>query len=228
MTETGVPSARRKVKRERTRLYQLPGSDESPIPLEPEIVRPARKARSVAAPVERSERRLPVPSATSEVTAGRAWEAERVRRAEDIVKRYMCWSAGAGALIPAVALDFVAVSALQLLMLRRLTFLYGVPFSRDLGKSLIASVVGGMPVAKASILKAIPILGYLTGAAAVSGVAAASTYAVGRVFIQHFESGGTLLTFRPEKMKEHYEAEFRVGGRVSPARGARAEAPGRA
>ena len=33
---------------------------------------------------------------------------------------------------------------------------------------------------------------------------AASTYAVGQIFIQHFESGGTLLTFDPERVRAHY------------------------
>ena len=39
----------------------------------------------------------------------------------------------------------------------------------------------------------------------------ASTYAVGRVFIQHFESGGTFLTLDPDKVKAHYRAEFERG-----------------
>ena len=33
---------------------------------------------------------------------------------------------------------------------------------------------------------------------------AASTWAVGQVFTQHFETGGTFLTFDPERMKAHY------------------------
>jgi hypothetical protein len=39
-------------------------------------------------------------------------------------------------------------------------------------------------------------------------LALASTVAVGRVFLQHFEAGGTLLDFDPEKMKSYFEAEF--------------------
>jgi hypothetical protein len=41
------------------------------------------------------------------------------------------------------------------------------------------------------------------------GFASASTYAVGRVFIQHFESGGTFLDFDPDKVRAHFEAEFK-------------------
>jgi hypothetical protein len=39
----------------------------------------------------------------------------------------------------------------------------------------------------------------------------ASTYAVGRVFIQHFESGGTLLTFDPAKVRDYYTHQLDTG-----------------
>jgi hypothetical protein len=35
------------------------------------------------------------------------------------------------------------------------------------------------------------------------------TYAIGKVFVQHFESGGTLLDFQPEKMRKYYLDYFR-------------------
>jgi len=42
-------------------------------------------------------------------------------------------------------------------------------------------------------------------------VAGASTYAVGQVFIQHFESGGTFLDFDPEKVKGYFAEQFEKG-----------------
>jgi hypothetical protein len=42
----------------------------------------------------------------------------------------------------------------------------------------------------------------------------ASTYAVGSVFIQHFETGGTLLTFDAEKVRDFYAQQFREGRQV--------------
>ncbi len=39
--------------------------------------------------------------------------------------------------------------------------------------------------------------------------AAASTYAVGKIFVQHFESGGTVLSFNPDKVRDYYEAELK-------------------
>ncbi len=43
----------------------------------------------------------------------------------------------------------------------------------------------------------------------------AATYATGKVFIQHFASGGTFLTFDPAKVKAHYAQMFEEGKKVS-------------
>jgi uncharacterized protein (DUF697 family) len=190
----------RKVKRERTRLYQAPVNSPEPR-VEPKL-RPTARIEAEPDPTPRAKTPVrPMPVAA----------LERLRAAEAIVRRQTLWAAGAGALLPAVVIDALAVAAIQLVMLNRLTRLYGVSFNRDLGKSLIASLAGGLPVAKFSALKVVPVLGILTGAAAVSGVAATATWAVGRVFIQHFESGGTLLSFDPGRMKAHFEEEFQSG-----------------
>ena len=42
-------------------------------------------------------------------------------------------------------------------------------------------------------------------------IAGASTYAVGKVFYRHFASGGTFLTFDPEKARAYYEEMFQKG-----------------
>jgi len=43
----------------------------------------------------------------------------------------------------------------------------------------------------------------------------ASTYAIGNLFIRHFESGGTLLNMDPQKMREHFKEEFENGKKVA-------------
>ena len=67
------------------------------------------------------------------------------------------------------------------------------------------------PLASASVVKAIPLLGTLVGGVSWLALAGASTYAVGRVFVQHFESGGTFLTLDPEQVRAHYREEFERG-----------------
>ena len=41
--------------------------------------------------------------------------------------------------------------------------------------------------------------------------AGASTYAIGKVFIQHFESGGTFLDFEPAKVRAYFSQQFDKG-----------------
>ena len=47
----------------------------------------------------------------------------------------------------------------------------------------------------------------------------AYTWALGRVFIQHFESGGTFLNFDAEKVREHFKAEFEEGRKMAKSAG---------
>jgi len=124
-----------------------------------------------------------------------------------IVHRYMWWSAGTG-LIPLPGVDLVALTTVQVLMLRKLCELYEIPFSQQWGKSLVTALVGGLTP---SYLKAIPGIGTLVGVITGPIFNVASSYAVGRVFTQHFESGGTMLTFDPAKMKGYFREYFETG-----------------
>lgn len=135
--------------------------------------------------------------------------------AKEIIKKYMLGSGVVG-LIPLPWLDLIALSGIQLKMLHKLADLYGIEFSENRGKSLIASLLGGgVPLSfssnLASFVKTIPIYGQITGIVSMSIFGGASTYAVGKVFIQHFESGGTFLTFDPEKVSDYYAQQFEVG-----------------
>jgi lipoate-protein ligase A len=49
----------------------------------------------------------------------------------------------------------------------------------------------------------------------MSAIGGAATYAIGRVFIQHFESGGTFLDFNPEKVREYFKEQFERGKGVA-------------
>ena len=65
------------------------------------------------------------------------------------------------------------------------------------------------------MIKSFPVIGSVIGGATVSVLSGALTYAVGRVFIQHFEQGGTLLNFDPKKMREHFKRELKDGKEVA-------------
>jgi hypothetical protein len=64
------------------------------------------------------------------------------------------------------------------------------------------------------VIKAIPVIGQTTGSLALPITAGATTYALGKVFVMHFASGGTFLTFNPEKVKEHYNTFLKKGRQV--------------
>ena len=94
-------------------------------------------------------------------------DESRDEAASKLVDRFSLWSGAAG-LIPVPLVDMVAVGGVQLQMLRRLSEIYGVPFSENRGKSIIASLAGSVIPAStatttamgvASVLKGIPGIG---------------------------------------------------------------------
>ena len=135
--------------------------------------------------------------------------------ADGIVKKYALGALGMG-IIPFPLIDMAALTGVQLKMIHRLSKLYHIEFSDHIGKSFIASLIGSEIPLSFSLnlirfIKCAPICGQLAGMIGFSLFGSASTYAVGRVFIQHFESGGTFLTFNPQKAREGYKQEFKKG-----------------
>ena len=128
---------------------------------------------------------------------------------EKTIKKFMYLSMGAG-FIPIPIVDMAAVLGLQLRMVAVIAHEYKQEFSHDKGKAFVASLVGssvpatGGP-ALASLIKRVPVIGQTVGVLAMPALAGASTYAVGKVFQQHFASGGTFLSFNPAKVTKHYE-----------------------
>jgi len=139
--------------------------------------------------------------------------------AGDIIRKRVYASVGAG-FVPIPIFDLLALSGIQIEMVAKLSTLYGVPFKKDIVKTAISALVGGiLPVAAApmiaSFLKMIPVIGYTTSVVTLSAAGGASTYAIGKVFVQHFESGGTLLNFNADKVKEYYQEKFKEGEQVA-------------
>jgi uncharacterized protein (DUF697 family) len=126
--------------------------------------------------------------------------------ASRLVDRFAIWSGVAG-LVPVPVVDVVAVGGLQVQMLRRLSQIYDVPFSENRGKALVAALAGALVpttsgIGAFSLLKAVPIVGTIIGGFVTPVLSAGATYGIGKAFIQHFESGGTLLDFNPPDYRE--------------------------
>jgi len=134
---------------------------------------------------------------------------------DKIIQNHVVYSMTAGA-IPIPLADFVAVSAVQVDMLKQIADVYGVDYDKNSGKSLASSLVGtSLSKMGASAIKAIPGIGTLAGVAAQVILSGASTYALGWVFNRHFAAGGTLSNFSSDAMKETYDELLKKGKDVA-------------
>ncbi|MEM9459444.1 MAG: DUF697 domain-containing protein [Myxococcota bacterium] len=160
-----------------------------------------------------SEPEAAAPETTNEPIARVLDTNERLDKAQHIVQRNIYWAMGAGVL-PLPLVDVVAITGVQLKMLRELSQLYGRPFREGVAKKAIASLitgVGGVSIGGllgASLVKFIPVVGQSLGVVSVPVVSGMFTHAVGRTFVMHFESGGTVLDFDPKSMRAYFEQEY--------------------
>jgi uncharacterized protein (DUF697 family) len=100
-------------------------------------------------------------------------------------------------------------------MLLRIAELYGVPFKERIARALLASLATGvfqraLSFGVATGARIIPFIGSIIGAVSLPAIAASGTYAVGQVFINHFEAGGTFLDLDPHKFRTRVLSEFKI------------------
>jgi uncharacterized protein (DUF697 family) len=137
---------------------------------------------------------------------------DRKARARKLVEKFSLYSGVAG-LLPVPFVDLAAIAGLQLQMLRRISQLYDIPFSKNRGKAVVASFAGTMIPAStglgvASIVKSVPVAGTAIGALTTPAVAVGATYVIGMAFVEHFERGGTLLDFEPPDYHEYIKSDM--------------------
>jgi uncharacterized protein (DUF697 family) len=184
----------------------------------------AGAAPDVGAPV-RKRRNMPSPDALPTSPEARRAAAQK------LVERFSVWSGAAG-LIPVPFVDLAAVGGVQIQMLRRLSQIYSVPFSKNRGKAFAASVAGAMIPASsgmgaASLIKSVPLVGTAISIVVMPTLSAGATYAIGMVFIEHFSSGGTFLDFNPAEYRALARAQKALWGTRSRAAAAAQKHPAR-
>jgi uncharacterized protein (DUF697 family) len=159
-----------------------------------ELAMPVREGEVLTptATPSRVERSLP----TRHVSPLDVNSVRRRTQAYAIVERHATYSA-AGGIIPVPIVNVASVTAIIVRMVRRLSSLYGVPFERDRARAIVVALAGGtMPTGLAAVTTS--TLYYFVPGSAIIGLAVASVAAVactrniGRVFVEHFESGATL------------------------------------
>lgn len=153
---------------------------------------------------------------TSESTDFESSQAStRTKDAKKIVRNYVMATI-VPSVIPLPLVDIALISGIQMKMIHSLCNLYDVKFFKDIGKETTATLIGSVtPVALTpiamSLIQVIPVVGQASGTIGLLTLSGASTYAVGNVFIQHFETGGTLLTFNADKVRDYFAEEFEKG-----------------
>lgn len=139
----------------------------------------------------------------------------------DKLIRHHVWASIGIGLVPLPIVDMVGLTAIQLNLVRKIAKVYEVSFLKDKVKTILGSLVGSaIPSATgtamaASITKSVPVIGSTVGVLTMPAIAGAATYAVGKVFIQHFALGGTFLTFDPDKAEEYFREMFKEGQEVA-------------
>lgn len=131
-----------------------------------------------------------------------------------IIRRHALW-AGAAALLPLPLLDLAAVTVVQLDMLKQLSVLYGRDYNAMSGKAFVSALTGGtLATLAASMVKALPGVGTIIGGVSGMVIAGASTFAVGEVTADVFESGKDIGDIDPSAVKDAYNRAFNQGKKV--------------
>jgi uncharacterized protein (DUF697 family) len=139
------------------------------------------------------------PTPANSVTPG-VDVAKRRAQARAIVDRHATYSA-VGGILPLPIASVAGITTIIIRMVKMLSTLYGVPFERDRARAIVAGLVGGATptgfaaVTTSTLFYAVPS-GLLLGTVVSAVSAVACTRSIGRVFIEHFESGATLNDFR--------------------------------
>lgn len=137
----------------------------------------------------------------------------RLDQAGDIIATATKWSVAA-AFVPVPYLDLAALAGIQANMVVKLSNVYGEKISNESVRGIISVLLGTLLPANlasttvSATAKFIPGYGSLIGVAALAAFGSAATYAVGKIFVRHFEQGGTVGTFKAETVKEDLKAEF--------------------
>ncbi|MGH9841923.1 MAG: DUF697 domain-containing protein [Blastocatellia bacterium] len=157
-------------------------------------------------------------SAEQQAVSAEQSAAEPVAESLQIVSRESKWAAAVG-LLPGGLLNFAAVLIVQVLMVRGIARAFGQKARKDQIRGVILSLFGavipvGIGHGAGAAIASLPaaVAGTVVSFVATPILAYALTRAVGNVFIMHFESGGTLLTFDPKAFTEYFVSEFKKAG----------------
>lgn len=208
VSKKALPKAIRRMTDDTPEVIVVPGANgqhEPPVP----VASPTERSndRIAANPAQASDVvcAVPVQAASSPTptalvrpaSMGAAVDATgRRSQALKIVERHAVYAA-VGGIIPVPIANVAGVTAIIVRMVKVLSDLYGTPFERDRARAIVVGFMGGaMPTGLGAVTTS--TLGYivpgsgLLGLAVSSVTAVACTRSIGRIFVEHFESGAGL------------------------------------
>jgi uncharacterized protein (DUF697 family) len=133
--------------------------------------------------------------------------------AKNTVSNSAQWATAAG-FIPFSFVDTAAIAALQLKMVHDLCQIYQTPFKKEVVVGIIASVTGGSlttfgasKIAEMGI-RNIPYIGSALSLVTQPALSYATTYALGMLFISHFEGNGVLANMNVDSAKKIFDQQY--------------------
>jgi uncharacterized protein (DUF697 family) len=141
---------------------------------------------------------------------------QRFEEADKLIRGHVIAGVATG-VIPLPGVDILLALGTQLNLIRKLAELYDVPFRENAAKSAVTALLGSLggvgagAIIATSIIKVVPVFGTAVGIASTSVSLGAFTFAVGKVFQQHFESGGTFFDFNARAYRDYFRRMIKRG-----------------
>lgn len=139
--------------------------------------------------------------------------ADRHDAAREMISSAAKWSMAAS-FIPVPYVDLATLATLQTKLIVNLASLYDQKLSRQAVNGVITVLIGTLSPTGASqvtagmFAKFVPGVGTLIGATSLALFSYAATHAVGKIFVRHFENGGTFSSFVAENYQSALKKEF--------------------
>lgn len=145
--------------------------------------------------------------------------AERLEAAGKLIASASRWSVGA-AIVPVPYLDLALLASVQTKLIVSLASLYDQKLSKQTVTGVITLLIGTLAPSGAARLttsvlsKFLPGFGSAIGTVSLATFAASATYAIGKVFVRHFENGGSFSNFSSKAVQDELKKEFDSAAKV--------------
>jgi len=137
--------------------------------------------------------------------------ADRRDAAREMISSAARWSMAAS-FIPVPYIDLATLATLQTKLIVNLASLYDQKLSKQAVNGVITVLIGTLSPTGASqvtaglFFKLVPGVGTVLGATSLALFSYAATHAVGKIFVRHFENGGTFSSF----VAKDYQADLKM------------------